>query len=111
MRIAARSAFYSAGWSRIALPGFCLLVLLLHGGAVSWLEAQSSGQSAQTSEEMGPDGQRILVEVQEVQIPFTVFDKKGNLVLDLQELISARPPTCLFALDCCWIPAPAPGPA
>ena len=85
MRIAARSAFYSAGWSRIALPGFCLLVLLLHGGAVSWLEAQSSGQSAQTSEEMGPDGQRILVEVQEVQIPFTVFDKKGNLVLDLQE--------------------------
>ena len=67
------------------MPGFCLLVLLLHWGAAGRLEAQSSGQSAQSSEQVGPDGQRIRVEVQEVQIPFTVFDKKGNLVLDLQE--------------------------
>ncbi|MCZ6750925.1 MAG: VWA domain-containing protein [Acidobacteria bacterium] len=67
------------------MSGFCLLIFLLHGGAATLLQAQSSGQSAQTAEQVGPDGQTIRVEVKEVQIPFTVFDKKGNLVLDLQE--------------------------
>ena len=47
--------------------------------------AQSAAQSAPGADAEDSDAQRFIVEVQEVQIPFSVFDRKGKLVLDLKK--------------------------
>ena len=56
------------------------------------LPGNSAASAAQSSEANPPapgrekaDNQLFRIEVKEVQIPFTVFDKKGSLALDLQK--------------------------
>jgi VWFA-related protein len=49
------------------------------------LRAQAAETAAQSAPDEEPPQATIRVDVKEVQIPFSVFDKKGNLVLDLQK--------------------------
>jgi len=75
-----------------AKRSFCLLLWLLAvcgGTAVltgSWrtLSAQTSAPSP-GSEAQEPPRQILRIEVKEVQIPFSVFDKNGSLVRDLKK--------------------------
>ena len=46
---------------------------------------QGSGNSTASEDQESPERPTIRVKVEEVQIPFSVFDKKGNLVLDLNK--------------------------
>ncbi|MBI4463834.1 MAG: VWA domain-containing protein [Acidobacteria bacterium] len=87
-----RRTFRRAFWSRQVrtLCGGLLLGCVLGGGASvlgGSQEAQPPGSTGSTpvSEPAGSQEPRIRVEVKEVQIPFTVFDRKENLVLDLKK--------------------------
>lgn len=46
---------------------------------------KTGSQSSSASDEENLNNQKFRIEVKEVQIPFSVFDKKGNMVLDLQK--------------------------
>ncbi|MBI2817638.1 MAG: VWA domain-containing protein [Acidobacteria bacterium] len=46
---------------------------------------KTGSRTSTASDEEDLDNQKFRVEVKEVQIPFSVFDKKGNMVLDLQK--------------------------
>src|SRR5262249_47217267 len=61
-------------------------LLRAQGAAPSTTPAQITG-GAGNGQQSGqqPSEQTIHIEVKEVQIPFSVFDKKGNLVLDLKK--------------------------
>jgi VWFA-related protein len=61
-----------------------LLLLFLSAGAVVLLRAQSS-QDNRAADQDEPQAPPIKVRVEEVQVPFSVFDKKGGLVLDLKK--------------------------
>ena len=54
-------------------------------GSSAASNAQSSSASSKSPDQEAPEEPRIRIRVEEVQIPFTVFDKKGSLVLDLQK--------------------------
>jgi VWFA-related protein len=72
---------HAAGWAakRHSRFGFLpVLVLLLAAG--NWVPRAGAQQPADSQE---PPEQTIRIEVKEVQIPFSVFDKQGNLVLDM----------------------------
>ncbi len=58
-----------------------------HGaqGQGSAAARQEAGKNSQGSDSEALEDQRFRVEVKEVQVPFTVFDKKGKLVLDLRK--------------------------
>jgi len=58
-----------------------ILVALL--AAIATLPRLGRAQVQQQNQE--PPEQIIKIEVKEVQIPFSVFDKKGNIVLDLKK--------------------------
>lgn len=47
--------------------------------------AQSATEGAENPKQGTQEPQTFRVEVKEVQVPFSVFDKKGNLVLDLKK--------------------------
>lgn len=88
---------------------FCLLLLLLRVGTPTLRGAQNDGkkeQPAGNSSQNGaqansqnnspangapatgqgkPENQTFRIEVKEVQVPFSVYDKKGGLVVDLQK--------------------------
>ncbi|OFW13577.1 MAG: hypothetical protein A3H27_03255 [Acidobacteria bacterium RIFCSPLOWO2_02_FULL_59_13] len=69
-------------------------VFIFAGGAVlSATQAPDSprtgsstpeGKAADSGQE-GPKEEQFRIEVKEVQVPFSVFDRKGNLALDLQK--------------------------
>ncbi|MBI4459725.1 MAG: VWA domain-containing protein [Acidobacteria bacterium] len=62
-----------------------LLVCLFSSATVfSALQSPDSPPATSSGQEAGRD-ERFRVEVEEVQIPFSVFDRRGNLVLDLKK--------------------------
>ena len=71
----------------ILLAGLALTLAtaLLVSQGVPLLRAQAAEPTAQNAAEEEPPQATIRVDVKEVQIPFSVFDKKGNLVLDLKK--------------------------
>jgi len=95
--------FHKRAWIGLAL--LCALVLCgmaalnLQGGqdpssAPSTIQnSQPAAAGAQPNSQTGaagtdqqkPESQKYRIEVKEVQIPFSVFDKKGNMVLDLKQ--------------------------
>lgn len=90
-----RSEFCGRQW-QVSLS-LCLWLLLLWPAsassqatrtppAISSAAAfQASPEGGQAADQEQIEEPRIRVEVKEVQIPFTVFDKKGTLVLDLKQ--------------------------
>ena len=76
--------------SRTTLLLFLLLFLcgacvLLPTEAFSQAAAPVQAPSSANPANEGQDEQRIRIRVEEVQIPFSVFDKKGALALDLKK--------------------------
>jgi len=71
----------------LCLPLLLLLtgVLQLRGSQNSSAAAQSPQTATKPADQKTPETQTFRVKVNEVQIPFTVYDKKGSLVLDLQK--------------------------
>ena len=72
----------NAGALRKPIPLNVLLLLAVLLGNELWLLGLNA-QQPETPQE--PPEQTIKIEVKEVQIPFSVFDKKGSLVLDLKK--------------------------
>ena len=76
--------------SRTSSLLFLLLFLcgqgvLLPTKAFPQAAAPSRGESSANPANEGQDEQRIRIRVEEVQLPFSVFDKKGTLALDLKK--------------------------
>ena len=84
-----RRAFSGAAVSEALSEGLLGLFVLLVATGFAWgaqtATPPSSTAAPSSNEPTAPDGQRIRVEVKEVQIPYTVFDGKGNLVLDIPQ--------------------------
>lgn len=80
-------------WSWRTLLALCLLAFFIRAGSVNLRGGQAgtgiSAQEAPAPAAKTPDQEKPVqtfrVKVEEVQVPFTVYDKKGNLVLDLRK--------------------------
>ncbi|SRR5579885_2782560 len=92
MKVSTLSAKGRGRFSLLAI--FCLCVLILPLTRAAGLAQSTSGKTASSPEQAKPSAtdaetsksdQTIRVQVNEVQVPFSVYDKKGNLVVDLQK--------------------------
>jgi len=82
------NALWFGCWRHLVATVLLCALWGLSGGLGTLNAAQSqtgSSQDAAQESQEALEPQTIRVRVQEVQIPFTVFDKKGNLVLDLKK--------------------------
>ncbi|MBI4443362.1 MAG: VWA domain-containing protein, partial [Acidobacteria bacterium] len=83
-----RRAFSGAAVSESLSEALLGLFVLLVATSFAWgaqTATPESSTATSSSKPSVPDDQRIRVEVKEVQIPFTVVDNKGNLVLDIPQ--------------------------
>ena len=69
----------------VLLLFLCGAGVLAPVGAFSQAAAPSQAPSAANPANESQEEQRIRIRVEEVQLPFSVFDKKGSLVLDLKK--------------------------
>ena len=79
------SAIHSAWWNNLFAAVCLVFVLTLSAASRSIGQTAPPPKPAQADAKDEPSQETIKIEVKEVQIPFSVFDKKGNLVKDLKQ--------------------------